>query len=266
MPLTSFQRRLALLLAANRSVDSHLAGGAALHFSPNSTRFSNDLDYFHDSIERVASAFASDQQLLEANGYRVVIDMIQPGFARASVQSEAGATKVEWAHDSAWRFMPVVQDAECGYRLHDVDVAINKVLALAGRNEARDLVDVHVIDRELLPLGALCWAAAGKDPGFSPQSLVELLRRRGRHQPEEFRRLHVVEPVDLVALKAWWLAALEAANTFIQSRPASEFGCLYFSHNTRRFVAPGRDAVVGTETPIVAHYGRLGGVLPRVLA
>ena len=49
VPLTAFQSQLLALLAESRSPDSYLAGGAALHFEPNSTRFSNDLDFFHDS-------------------------------------------------------------------------------------------------------------------------------------------------------------------------------------------------------------------------
>lgn len=105
MPLTPFQRVLALLLAANRTPDSHLADGAALHLAPNSRRYSNDLDYFHDSIERVASAFASDQSLLASQGYEIDLDVNQPGFIRAVVQRKGEATKVEWAHDSAWRFL-----------------------------------------------------------------------------------------------------------------------------------------------------------------
>ena len=43
MPLTPFQAALARLLATNRSVDSYLAGAAALHIQPNSRRYSNDL-------------------------------------------------------------------------------------------------------------------------------------------------------------------------------------------------------------------------------
>ena len=45
MPLTEFQAAIARLLATNRSPDSYLAGGAALHIEPNSKRYSNDLDY-----------------------------------------------------------------------------------------------------------------------------------------------------------------------------------------------------------------------------
>jgi hypothetical protein len=47
--------------------------------------------------------------------------------------------------------------------LHPIDLAVNKVLALAGRDEPRDLLDTLYQHREVLCLGALCWAACGKD-------------------------------------------------------------------------------------------------------
>lgn len=41
-----------------RAVLADLAGGAAMHFSPNSASHTDDLDFFHDSEARVARAFA----------------------------------------------------------------------------------------------------------------------------------------------------------------------------------------------------------------
>ena len=79
MPLTPFQREVAVLLAANRTDDSYLAVGAALHIAPNSQRFSNDLDYFHDSIERVGSAFEQDTETLKTQGFLVSLEMTQRG-------------------------------------------------------------------------------------------------------------------------------------------------------------------------------------------
>ena len=58
-------------------------------------------------------------------------------------------------------------------------------------------MDVLWVHRQVLSLAALCWAAAGKDPGLTPLSLLELLTRRGRYRPEDFARLHLAEPVDL---------------------------------------------------------------------
>jgi hypothetical protein len=260
VPLTDFQSALALRLSENRTEDSYLCGGAALHLEPNSLRYSNDLDFFHDSVERVATAFERDRASLAAAGYAVSVDLSQPGYIRATVGRGGETTKVEWAHDSAWRFLPTVRDARAGYVLHPVDLSINKVLTLAGRDEPRDFIDVVFTHRTVLPLGAQCWAAPGKDPGFSPLSLLELLRRRGRHRPEELARLALAAPLDSRALKAEWLEMISSAERFISSRPPHEIGCLYYSVDGRRFVAP-----AASSPAIVPHYGRPGGVLPRVV-
>lgn len=261
MPLTGFQAELGRLLAANRSEDSYLAGGAAILAAPNSRRFSRDLDYFHDSPERVANAFAADQRSLTDAGCDVATEISQPGYIRAVVSRGGESTKIEWAQDSTWRFMPVMRSEVFGYQLHPVDLATNKILALAGRDEPRDLVDTLFLHETLLPLGAMVWAAAGKDPGYSPLSLLEMLRRRGRIRPEDLQRLELADPLDIHQVKADWIAALQAAESFVRQRPAAEAGCLYHSAAAGGFVAPD-DSPYGDAVP---HFGRPGGVLPRLL-
>ena len=259
MPLTDYQSNLAQLLSENRTFDSYLAGGAAILIEPNTMRFSRDLDYFHDSEARVAEAFSADRKLLETGGYSIDVDLNQPGFVRAIVSKDEHATKVEWARDSAWRFMPTVRDVRVGFVLHPVDLAVNKVLALAGRDEPRDVLDTLHLHRRVLVLGALCWAACGKDPGFTPLSLLGLLQRRGRVRAEDLERLDLVEPIDLHTMKCAWLEALDSVEPFVGSRPPGEIGCLYYSATQKDFVDP-------REVPdAVPHFGRPGGVLPRVV-
>jgi hypothetical protein len=259
MPLTEHQARLVRLLSVNRSFDSYLAGGAAILIEPQTTRFSRDLDYFHDSDARVARAFADDQQLLASHGYEVEVQLNQPGYVRAVVRDDEDATKIEWARDSDWRFMPTVRDERAGYLLHPVDLAVNKVLALGGRDEPRDVLDTLHHHRHVLGLGPMCWAACGKDPGFSPLSLLELLRRRGRLRPEDLARLDLAVPVDLGEIKREWLDALDSVAPFVASRPPDELGCLYYSPHQRAFVDP---RAVDDAVP---HFGRPGGVVPRIV-
>jgi hypothetical protein len=261
LPLTDFQIELGKLLSSNRSEDSYLAGGAAFLASPNTQRYSQDLDYFHDSAARVASAFEADRSVLLEKGYALNLEIAQPGYIRAVVGLGDQTTKVEWAQDSTWRFMPVIRSPEFGFQLHPIDLATNKVLTLAGRDEPRDLLDVMHFHRNLLELGPLVWAAVGKDPGFSPLSLLELLRRRGKIRPEDLARLHLTEPLDVQALKAEWLTALGEAEAFVRKRPPAESGCLYFNPESRQFTNPDRNAGVA----VLPHYGRPGGVLPRIL-
>jgi hypothetical protein len=249
---------LARLLASERSPDSYLAGGAAMHIAPNSQRYSNDLDYFHDSVERVASASSADRVLLDENGFSIEIAIEQTGFVRALVRQGEDATKIEWAHDAPWRFLPAFKHDLVGYILHPVDLAVNKLLALVGRDEPRDFLDTMFAHRSVLSLGAMCWAAAGKDPGFTPALLLSLLRRRGRNRPEDFARLRLRDQPDLVALKGEWLQALDDAEVLLAAWPPEQLGCLFYSRGQRRFVS----AFAASDGDIVAHHGRPCGSLP----
>lgn len=263
VPLTDLQRELLALLARSRSSDGYLAGGTALHLAPTSQRFSDDMDFFHDSIEAVAESFARDSKVLDDSGYRLEILLSQPGFIRALVRADDEATLIDWAHDSAWRFMPLVRNDTGGLMLHEVDLALNKVLTLAGRDEARDLVDILYAHKHILPLGAMIWAAVGKDPGFTPASLLEQLKRRGRHQPEEIDRLALATQFDLAEAKTAWRAALSDADDFIRRRPHDEVGCLYYYPSRGCFAAPCPGLSL-EEQGLVAHFGQPGGILPRV--
>jgi hypothetical protein len=262
VPLTAFQRELLATLATRPTDERYLAGGAAMHFAPNSARYSDDLDFFHDTEARVARAFAADRDQLQRAGYAVAVELSQLGFVRAVVRRDDQATRVDWAHDSAWRFMPLVRDELGGLLLHPVDLAINKVLALAGRDEPRDFVDILFVHRSVLRLAGLNWAAVGKDPGFTPRSLLELLKRRGRHRPEDFARLQLAQAFEPTQVKREWLEALADAEEFAKTRPPEESGCLYYSVR-QGFVMPRPDASLADQG-LVPHFGAPGGVLPRM--
>ncbi len=259
MPLTDLQLAVARLLAGNRTPASHLAGGAAIHLAEDSLRLSNDLDYFHDEQRLVAESFARDQATLAKAGFNLDVILSQPGFVRAIVGREHESTKIEWAVDSAWRFFPAIEDPVVGYRLHPIDLSVNKVLALAGRDEPRDFLDAIYVHQHHLPLGALCWAAVGKDPGYNPEMLIEMLARKGRYRPEDFAELRLVKPPVLGELKRVWLAAIDEARALVRSLPAEDAGCLYFNPARGRFVAPAGDL-----DQLDRHRGSRGGIIPVI--
>lgn len=259
MPLTPFQASILGLIASNRSLESHLAGASAIHAAPASIRFSGDLYLFHDSEQAVAESYRRDSETLVANGFQVRLLLSQPGFIRASVEREGDAVLIDWARDSVWRFMPPVLLESIGYVLHPVDLAINKALALGGRDEPRDWVDILYLDRRLISLGALVFAAVGKDPGLNPSMLLELLGRKGHPHPRDLERIHFAKKPDLQELRRQWDAALKAAKAFVASRPASEAGHLYLHPESGKFFTP------GAGDPYQLHSAAKGGVLPKLL-
>ena len=199
MPLKDFEKQILRLLASNRNPDSFVAGATVLLRAADTHRRSEDIDLFHDTEESVAVAVLRDTATLESNQYRVELGPPQPTFRRAQVSQADHATKVEWVFDSAFRFFPVQADPELGYVLNFWDAATNKVLALAGRSEVRDYLDVLHLHQKHLSLAALVWAACGKDAGFTPQFLLEEAQRNVRFSRSQLAHLDLAVPVDLVA-------------------------------------------------------------------
>lgn len=261
MPLTAFQREVARVLAANRNPESHLAGGAALNRGPASLRFSEDLDIFHDAVESVAVSAKADEQSLRAAGYDVQWTLREAAIIKAVVTRGSDRLRLDWTTDSAFRFFPVQPDEDFGYCLHQADLATNKVLALAGRTEIRDFLDTLFLDQTYLSLGALVWAACGKDQGFTPVFLLDQMNRHSRYQESDLQGEHLARPVDLRQLKQHWLDARARAEHLVEQLPAEELGCLYLDteHNP---VTP--DPARPDFPRLTRHFGCVRGAWPTI--
>ena len=153
MPLSKIQTDILRLLASYRDPESYVAGATPLN--RDASRYSADIDVFHDREERVAAAAPQDTQVLAAAGYRVSWLRQLPLVYTAEVFQGDLVTRLEWVVDSDFRFFPTMRDEIFGYMLHPVDLATNKVMAAAGRREVRDLVDLVTVHETILPLGAV---------------------------------------------------------------------------------------------------------------
>ena len=262
MPLTDFQRAILLLLKRHRNPNSYVAGDVAIHRSNSSNRYSHDVDFFHDTDEAVSSGSRSDLDLLSTSGYEVELLIDQPGYVRAVIRRGERSLKLEWARDTAFRFFPVIEDPDLGYRLHDVDLAVNKCLALANRNEVRDIIDLLQMHREVIAVFAACWGACGKDPGFTPELLLDCMRRNSVIRPEQLAAELLTRPLSPTDLKKEWLAVLAETEGAIRLLPPSHLGCIYLDQAGEVVRRPDP----GNLDPLQRHFGSVGGTWPRVVA
>ncbi len=175
MALTQLQSDILRHLAKNRSDASYLAGGLMLN--KNWQRRSDDIDIFHDSDEQVAEAAMADLAVLDAAGYATHKDVVVYGCVDATVSDTTSSTIIQWFAETKRRFFPLVKDEEWGARLHQADLAVNKILAASGRSKARDIADLVAIGQHYCSLGPLVLAAAGKPPNFSPRRTLDEIRR-----------------------------------------------------------------------------------------
>lgn len=254
MPLSKLQSSILRTLAQNRDPQSYVAGGTLL--TRGGPRSSDDIDIFHDREEKVARAADVDSAALERAGMRVRWQRREPSFFQALVEFHGETTKLEWVVDSDFRFFPIQEDAEFGYALHPVDLACNKVMAAAGRREPRDIVDVVTIHDEILPIGAVIWAAVEKALGFTPEGLIDEIRRNSNYVAADFRRVASSPPTDAAAIMSRLREALRQAEAFVARMPTEKIGLLFLEGGKIVQPDPGRLEAYAT------HAGRREGHWP----
>ena len=254
MPLSSLQSEILRLLAAHRDPESYVAGSTYL--TRSGSRISGDIDIFHDREERVARAADEDVAALEAAGMHVSWQRREPTLYQALISHRDETTRLEWVVDSDFRFFPTQKDKEFGYVLHPVDLAANKVMAAAGRREPRDIVDIITIHDQILPLGAVIWAAVEKAPGFTPEGLINEIRRNARYTAADFQRVASKPPIDAGAVMRRLRDILMEAEAFVARMPTDKVGLLFLEDG--KPVQPDPDRLDEYTT----HAGRRQGHWP----
>lgn len=180
-------------------------------------------------------------------------------FRKAKVSRGGETVEKDWAADSAFRFFPIERDPLLGWRLHLFDVATNKALALSARTETRDYVDIVELHRTF-PLPAVCWAACGKDPGFSPLSLIKMMKRFAKVSPTELDKIKA-RALDPKALKVAWIEMSDAAEAEMtrvaDERPDLPIGVAFVD-------AAGKPGWIGYDATLRPHAPSVRGCWPTV--
>jgi hypothetical protein len=269
LALTDFQREVCRLLAERRirSGESYVAGGGALNELLQAPRRSRDIDLFHDTAEALASSWQSDREQLLARGFAIEVLRERPTFVEAVVARGEEAVVVQWAQDSAYRFFPLLEHEDLGLVLHPFDLATGKVLALVGRLEPRDFVDTLTCDAEVQPLGFLAWAACGKDPGFSPRTILEQAARSARYSAAELAGIDFgSEAPSAETLSRRWHHALDAARAVVEALPAAQVGRAVVTKSGELFRGTPEEVTEATRAGgLRYHEGRIGGAFPRIV-
>ncbi len=268
MALTTFQKDLCRRIAANRieQGESYVAGGSALNVLAGGSRVSRDIDLFHDTVEALQATWEADRALLEGNGYDLRIVHERHSYVEALVCKNDEAVLVQWTCDSAYRFFPLVEHEDFGLVLHPVDLATNKVLAAVGRLEVRDWIDLVTCHDRIQPLGFLVWAACGKDPAFSPLTILEQAGRSCRYTADEFGELSFEGPLpDMADLSRRWHRMLDEARSIITLLPMEHAGkCVLQKDGGLCGTPPARLTDCLATDQILFHSGCIRGAFPQI--
>ena len=159
-----------------------LAGGAALIVRGDVNRLTRDLDFFAESAEAVDRCLPALEKALTSAGLEVQRRQIGHGFARLVVREGSEETVVDLGADA--RLLPPERTG-FGLILSGEELATDKVLAIFGRAEPRDFIDLAALEPRY-GLSRLLEQAAEKDPGFQLAVFRQMLDRFHRLERDEF--------------------------------------------------------------------------------
>ncbi len=181
--LSPLQERLVRLFFSLPDAASFaLAGGSALVYRAVVDRSTKDLDFFVPIENEVRRASERFEAHLVSEGFQFRVVRSAPSFVRLVVSQGQDEVVVDIGYD---------------FRLHDPertaignvltlpDLAADKLLALFGRAEARDYVDVYYLAKRFSTDEMLSWAKA-KDPGLDEYVFATMLGHIDRHDRREF--------------------------------------------------------------------------------
>lgn len=181
--LTPLQERIAVLVAASfEGSDFALAGGAALISQGLVDRKTGDLDFFGSSEQVLAERLPAIISALEQDGMTVEVRRSTAQFARIVIRGMDSETEVDFGLDG--RLFPIEQGPFSPV-LASRELAVDKVLAVFGRAEARDFVDLFALE-EFFRLEDLFALAKEKDRGFDAKVFAEMTRRMTVLDASEF--------------------------------------------------------------------------------
>jgi len=270
MALTELQRRICRVIAANRIAigESYVAGGVALNALTRGSRISRDIDLFHDTRQALDASWTADRAALKKEQFTVEVIRERSGFVEARIREGESSVLMQWAEDSAYRFFPLVEHEELGLTLHPFDLATNKVLALIGRAEIRDWIDIMTCNDRIQPLGYLVWAACGKDPGFNPSSILDQAARTARYTQDELRLVLFDDGniPDAAELSRKWHEILKTAGTIVDCLPSKQAGQCVLGKDYDLFkgdIAALKEDLKSKS--IRFHSGCIRGALPALL-
>lgn len=197
-----------VLAAEAASPTVRLVGGTGLALLLHHRR-SDDLDLFgevRENMEPVVRAIEA------AAGHVVSRVRSVPGFSRLEVPLDGAVLRVDVASDASPRLVRTDTLVDL-IRVESLrDQRANKIAAILGRSELRDLVDLYFIDRAGLPAEEGFADAAVKDAGLDPAWLAWSL-----DQIDVVPLSGMCAPLDIGALKTFRdrvrRAALDLAGT-----------------------------------------------------
>lgn len=206
--LTPFQKQvLRAFTGIEESKAFYLTGGTALSAFYLAHRRSEDFDLFTSEEPLIAIAARKFKSALENLGIKVEEIRSFSSFWEAVATKDNESFKVQLAYDSPFLLSDFGEEE--GLKFHSFDdIAAGKLLALYGRAEERDFIDVYCIVKSgKISLAKIIELAKKKDPGLDEYYLAIAFEQSEKISDDPSKlKVDLVTPIDVKEMKEFFAA------------------------------------------------------------
>lgn len=204
--LTEIQKKILLLINSLPEKDAfYLTGGTALSAFYLKHRKSHDLDFF-TTVEEIILPFSQKvERVLTQEGLKIEKKRGLSSFVELLVMSGSDSTVIHLALDTPFRFEEPREFSDFpGVKIDSlIDIAVNKLLALFGRAELRDFIDIYFL-REHFSKNDLIEKAKRKDKGFDLYWLGVAMERIENFPDSSTEMYLLIQPCNMNELKEFF--------------------------------------------------------------
>ncbi|MBI3392802.1 MAG: nucleotidyl transferase AbiEii/AbiGii toxin family protein [Nitrospirae bacterium] len=204
--LSPLQKKvLSVLSSIEESRAFHITGGTALGAFYLGHRLSEDIDIFTSDEPLISILAEKIKASLRTAGIQVAEIRNFRSFWEAVLTQNNESIKIQIGYDSPFTLSDFVEKQ--GLKIHSLqDIAAGKLLALYGRAEERDFIDIYLLARDgRLSLEEMIDLARKKDPGLDEYYLAVAFEQSEK-LPDDPAKLKVslLSQVDPKEVKAFF--------------------------------------------------------------
>jgi len=170
----------------------YLTGGTALSRFYFNHRYSDDLDFFHSDSAVFSDVFRLTLQILRERWPRISLEVDARDFKQLRLHSKDMALKIDFVADRLPRIgIPAVKGP---FRIDTVrNILSNKVCAILGRDEERDVADLIWISKKRQFFWPTVLADAQTKVLFTQE---EFIYRLSTFPIELLKKVHFIQEID----------------------------------------------------------------------
>lgn len=192
-----FQDEIIKIVGDNSNI-FYLTGGTCLSRAYFHHRYSDDLDFFTNSNLNFEKEYQNIKNIAKKK-YKYIEEISTLGYKKISISNDKQTLVLDFVNDINSHFGELVKDKELGKIDNVRNILSNKISALIGRTEAKDVIDLWIICKNyFFSFDEILQETENKEVNINVDFIIQMIKTMPK---KEFDKINWIEKPDYYLFK-----------------------------------------------------------------